>query len=307
MTNPSEQTAGGDELTQLEARINSILPPRYVGCFDEVSPAPMGSAKLKYDAQGRVDWGEIWTSFCHLALAGGPTHRGQLLEPVSPAEANADPAKQREVTAEIERAIRLTTPLYTVRSPLPGWVAVRCDDDDMAAWLQRAIVAENVSARRDGQLLLLPVGPQFRLEREMKNVIVSLAKTCHYLVEHVEPDERPKGLAGPLIEPATAEEIAASPEAYQQAVAELQRGLAEQQFDVVDCKSAGWSGVQLASEDMAVWMCRAIVIDNILVRREGATLLLPVSLGAGAATDCQKILTTIAAAGRLWSQAKARE
>src|SRR6202000_1354978 len=50
----------------------------------------------------------------------------------------------------------------------------------MAGWLVRAITMENVSAHADGMVLHLPAGPHFRLEKEIKNVIVSIAKTCHY-------------------------------------------------------------------------------------------------------------------------------
>jgi len=33
--------------------------------------------------------------------------------------------------------------------------------------------------------LYLPAGPQFRIEREIKNVITVLAKTHHYWQEHI--------------------------------------------------------------------------------------------------------------------------
>lgn len=58
---------------------DALLPPRYRGGRN-VSAAPMRSAPLKYDAEGRVAWGEVWQSFCDLALAGRPPHRGTLKE-----------------------------------------------------------------------------------------------------------------------------------------------------------------------------------------------------------------------------------
>jgi sirohydrochlorin cobaltochelatase len=33
--------------------------------------------------------------------------------------------------------------------------------------------------------LLLPAGPQFRLEAEIKNVVTAVAKTYHYWKEHM--------------------------------------------------------------------------------------------------------------------------
>jgi hypothetical protein len=36
-------------------------------------------------------------------------------------------------------------------------------------------------------VLLLPAGPAFQLEKEIKNVITVLAKTFHYWTEHANP------------------------------------------------------------------------------------------------------------------------
>lgn len=41
--------------------------------------APMASAPMQYRENGEVAWGEMWESFCALALDGGPPHRGELL------------------------------------------------------------------------------------------------------------------------------------------------------------------------------------------------------------------------------------
>ena len=296
------------QLQALEAKINAILPPRYVGCFEDVPPSSMGSAKLKYGPDGRVAWGEIWTTFCHLALAGGPPHRGRLLEPVPVAEAEADRGALEKVVAEIERAIGLTTELTAVRSDCPGWVAVRCHDEDMAAWLQRAIVTENVIARREGDKLFVPAGPQFRIEKEIKNVVVCLAKTCHYLLDHLEPDQRPTGLAaGALIEPFLPDEIAAAPAQYAAAANELDQALHPLNLATVRDISPGWIGVRCQSEEMAVWMVRAVVVEDILARREGAVLCLPLNIGENSVPERERLLATVARTLRLWLvQAAAR-
>ena len=62
---------------------------------------------------------------------------------------------------------------------------MECASDEMALWLLRAIVVENVTVRREGYVLWFPAGPDFRLEREIKNVITVVAKTTHYWQEHV--------------------------------------------------------------------------------------------------------------------------
>ena len=160
-----------------------LLPPRYRD-GKEVSPLPMSSAPVRYDVNGEVAWDEMWTGFCDLALAGGPSHRSTLLEPVTPMQAQADPAGYDRVVAEIERGLRLVTGLPTVRSQTPGWVGLQCENEEMALWLLRAIVVENVCIRREGAALFFPAGPNFRLDAEIKNVVTVVAKTNHYWQEH---------------------------------------------------------------------------------------------------------------------------
>ncbi len=167
-----------------------ILPPRYRGGV-AVSAAPMAAAPLAYDADGRVAWDQIWGQddsgepFCELALAGGPPHRGTLLEPPAPEAVRADPEGQTRVLMELLRGIHMTTGLKGVLSQAPGWIGVQCDSEEKAIWLLRAVMVENISVRREGSLLLLPAGPQFRLEHEIKNVVTALAKTHHYWQEHL--------------------------------------------------------------------------------------------------------------------------
>jgi sirohydrochlorin cobaltochelatase len=161
----------------------NILPQRYQN--NTPSAAPMGAAALKLDTEGNAAWDEIWTDFCDLALAGGPSHRGTLLEPVNPDEIAANPDGYERVLAELERGIRMVTGRPVVRSISPGWIGMECDSETMALWLLRAIIVENVSVRREGNVLFFPAGPSFRLDKEIKNVITVIAKTTHYWNEHV--------------------------------------------------------------------------------------------------------------------------
>lgn len=173
------------ELHELERRINSMLPSEYQGQYETVKPTSMGTASLKFDDAGKVAWDNIWTSFCDLALAGGPPHRGTLLEAVPSADALADPEQYQAVVAEIERGIKLVTSLPVITSKTPGWVGVRCESEEMAAWLMRAIIVENIMVRREGDVLYLPAGPRFTVKREIKNVITAIAKTVHYWSTHL--------------------------------------------------------------------------------------------------------------------------
>lgn len=163
--------------------MRDLLPPRYQD-GGMVSAAPMGAAPLRYSEDGQVAWDQMWTDFCDLALAGGPSHRGTLLEPVIPQDVKADQGAYERVVAEIERGLRLVTGLPSVHSERLGWVGLQCTDEEMALWLLRAMVVENVCVRREGSVLFLPAGPAFRLEKEIKNVITVLAKTYHYWTEH---------------------------------------------------------------------------------------------------------------------------
>ena len=64
--------------------------------------------------------------------------------------------------------------------------ALECESEEMALWLLRAIIVENVMVRREDTMLWFPAGPNFRLEREIKNVITVVAKTNHYWQEHAQ-------------------------------------------------------------------------------------------------------------------------
>lgn len=181
MVELTDSSAGsGNEKANL---LSELLPPRYQNSVP--SAAPMGAAALKYDSEGNAAWNEIWTDFCDLALAGGPSHRGTLLEPGDPENVKQQPEAYQKVIAELERGIKIVTGLESVRSETPGWIGLRCTSEEMALWLLRAIVVENVSVRREGTVLFFPADPTFRLEKEVKNVITVVAKTNHYWQEHL--------------------------------------------------------------------------------------------------------------------------
>jgi hypothetical protein len=63
---------------------------------------------------------------------------------------------EEQVAAEIERGIKLVTRLSFIPSKTPGWVGVRCDSEEMAIWLLRAIIVENVMVQREGRSSTCP-------------------------------------------------------------------------------------------------------------------------------------------------------
>lgn len=145
----------------------------------------MGSAALKYGSDGKVARDEIWDTFCDLAMAGGPLHKGRLLEAGSRAEIDAEPKLYWDVIEELCRDVRMVTDLPVHPSPVAGWVRLECESRGMAGWLLRAVTMENISARFEGTFLDLPAGPNYRMEKEIKNVITTIAKTCHYWSDHM--------------------------------------------------------------------------------------------------------------------------
>jgi len=143
--------------------------------------APMSSAPFLWKDDGRPDWASMWTSFCELALYGGPPHRGP--EAALRAPNGATPSDDA-MLAEMRRGIWETTGLYA-EPAAPGWLAVTCDSPMMAAWLCAAIILENVGARVEDDRLLLPAGPGYTLKDEVKSIITVVAKTHHYWQAHI--------------------------------------------------------------------------------------------------------------------------
>jgi hypothetical protein len=155
-----------------------VLAPRGSGG----KGAPMAAAPFVWRADGRPDWRAMWSSFCELALFGGPPHRGpdNPLHAVKPTD---DGAGTTDAVAEIRRGIWETTGLFAEPAE-PGWLAVTCSSPKMAAWLCATIILENVDARVEEERLLVPADPSFTLEDQVKSVITVVAKTHHYWTAH---------------------------------------------------------------------------------------------------------------------------
>ena len=248
------------ELEELDLRLRVLLPETYQDSYEKLEPVAMGSAGLKYGPDGRVAWDQIWQTFCDLAMAGGPPHKGRLLEPGSRDAIDAEPARYEEVVDEICRGITLASELPAQASERPGWVSVDCYSETMASWLLRAIVMENVAARSHGRELMLPAAPHFALDKEIKNVITVIAKTTHYWMAHMSRAQKSAiadlfakmSASSPLIEPA------------------YDDGPAHRSFS-----GGGWRDIPCLSVKAAVWMMRAMVANNVLSRREETTLFVP--------------------------------
>ena len=272
-------------LEALEAKLRAILPGQYRDSYEEVVPISMGSAGLKYDVDGRVAWDQIWGSFCDLAMAGGPPHRGTLLLPATDTAVAANPEAQVRVVEEIQRGISLVTKLSVLPVKAGSWVGVRCRSIGMAGWLVRAIVMENVQARHDGDVLFLPAGPDFRLAKEIKNVITATAKTCHYWMDHMSAEQHESidamfsnaSIQSELLEPASAADVQIDPDGYRNVVDTISSEISARTGRVCfSSRYLGWIGIDCPSVRTAIWMMRAMTVENILARREDTVLFLPI-------------------------------
>jgi sirohydrochlorin cobaltochelatase len=213
----------------------------------------MGSAALIYDVDGRVAWDQIWQSFCDLALAGGPPHKGRLLGPGTPADVGARPDDYLDVIEELGRGLTLASELPADESPHLGWIRVQCHSDVMAGWMLRAITMENVAVRMDGRALDLPAAPDFRIEKEIKNVITVVAKTSHYWMGHI-PREQKIAIATLFDELARVSPLIAP--------------------DWTDPRTA-WHAVPCVSVVEALQRAQRLVATNVLARREDTTVFVP--------------------------------
>lgn len=290
-----------DALARLDQRLAVLLPPLYRERYQDMAPVPMRSAAFVYDEDGRVAWDRLWDSFCDLAMAGGPPHKGRWLAPATAADVAAAPERYDEVVQEIRRGIGLSTGLDVRPSDDPGWVPVVCYGEAMADWLTRAIVMENVAARRRRTHVELPASPAFRLEKELRNVITVISKASHYWVDHMPSSQQvaigrlfqEMAAEGPVVPPAFGE--AASAETTSSVAGALARAVP---LASAPAATPGWVGVACPGVDAAIWMMRALVAHNVFARREETTLLVPAHAAAdpGGAIVAARVAAVLALA-----------
>lgn len=147
---------------------------------------PMAAAPMRYNDDGTVDWGNMWDSFCVLASAGGPPHRGTLLQPDESVDINSE--GYQNTAKEIIRGIFLVSGLRAQLTDKPGWLAVPCDSEGMAEWVAEQAKHENVKFTHEGNHVYVPCGVDWPVKGEVKNVITVVAKTTHYFADHVPAD-----------------------------------------------------------------------------------------------------------------------
>ena len=150
-----------------------------------------------------------------------------------------------------------------------------------------------MSTYSEEDILFLPAGPGYRKEKEIKNVITAIAKTTHYWTGHMYSAQqseigelfRKMDVESPLLQPPSVKEDLPA-EGHEQLGSKIgERIAAATGLLAAKQQYAGWLGVKCPDVRSAVWMTRAMVASNVLARREGTTLFVPVNAESDPAGD----------------------
>jgi hypothetical protein len=195
-----------------------------------------------------------------------------LLSPASPADIVANPTAYHQVTTELCRGLHLVTGLYA-QPASPGWVRLDCTSAAMANWLTRAITMENIAVTFHGLALYLPAGPNYRVEKEIKNVITAVAKTTHYWLDHTSPGRQQ--VIADLLRALQAESPLLQPTGT---IATPTLAAAIHHITGLHTSThtyPGWLGIDTLTVPIAITLTRLLIASNVLTRREDATVFLP--------------------------------
>ena len=192
---PGELAADEDALQKMLSKIDETLPSRQLRDPNEFGNVPTITLELIFDNKGAVHWEQMFGSipldvksanlFGELALAGGTSHRQELLETVNPDDCLTHPDEYNAVLTELDQGIHTITGLEIVESKNPGWIGVQCDNQEMAIWLVRAIIVENVMVRREENTLYLPAGPHYTVTDEILSIVTVMVKTWRFWMEYI--------------------------------------------------------------------------------------------------------------------------
>lgn len=105
----------------------------------------MALAKMQHD------WGG------HLTAAQQALAVEDIWEPATPAEAAAAPADHAPAASQVEDDLRAAGLPTSPRRSI-GWICIETPGEEDAVWLLRAVLVEQVLARREDHVLYLPVG-----------------------------------------------------------------------------------------------------------------------------------------------------
>lgn len=107
---------------------------------------------------------------------------------------------------------------------------------------------------------------------------------------------------GTMLEPVSASEVHSNPEQYRNVCREIARGMnLVTGMQTIANARPGWVGLVCNSEAMAAWMEKAIFMENVTVRRNGATLYLPASSKYRLEYEIKNVITAVAKTHHYWT------
>jgi hypothetical protein len=111
--------------------------------------------------------------------------RVNILEPGSAKAIRRQPEAQIRVLDQLAAGLLDATGWPVTRDVEPGWIGLICPDEPSALWLTRAITAEQIAVKRQGEIVCLPAGPDFQLNAQIESVVTTVAKTHRDLIAHL--------------------------------------------------------------------------------------------------------------------------
>lgn len=108
---------------------------------------------------------------------------------------------------------------------------------------------------------------------------------------------------GDLLLPPMPEEVRDRPDDQARVLDELERGLRMiTGWAVVRDAVTGWIGLACPDADAAIWLMRAIIVENVAVRREATTLFLPAGPDFRLAHEIKNVITVVAKTHHYWTE-----
>ncbi len=86
-------------------------------------------------------------------------------------------------------------------------------------------------------------------------------------------------------------------------IAELERGMRMiTGLDVIRDAPASWIGLVCDDQAMAIWLLRAIIVENVAVRRGDKVLYLPASPNYQLGGEIKNVITVVAKTTHYWTE-----
>lgn len=106
-----------------------------------------------------------------------------------------------------------------------------------------------------------------------------------------------------LLESPDPEQVRRDPVGYKRVQDELARGLRMVTgLPIVIGGAPGWIGLRCADEAMALWMLRAITVENVAVHREGQVVFVPAGPDFSLEHEIKNVVTVIAKTSHYWTE-----